>query len=106
MFWIPSVGNQSRGSLRLLHSTADRPYRGLQPGAETELLKQVLDVHLDRGLGDLEAARDELVGEALREPLQDLSLAIGQRGRVALLRGGLISSIDASRSSGSMSLRR
>ena len=66
MLGMSSAGHAFRGSLRLLHSTADRPYGGLQPGPEAELLQEVLDVHLDGGLGDLEAACDELVGETLR----------------------------------------
>ena len=47
-------------------------------------------MYLDRGLADVEAARDELVGAPERKRLQDLLFAIGQCGSVALFRRGLL----------------
>jgi len=68
-----------------------RPYRRLHPGAQPELLEQMLDVHLDGADGDIQLPRDELVAVAAGDEGQDLVLARRKAGlvrpaqRVALL---------------------
>src|SRR5512145_1743843 len=59
----------------------DRPHRGLDATAELELPKDVLDVDLDRALGDVERARDLLVAGAAGDEGEDLALARRERGQ-------------------------
>src|SRR3990172_11087824 len=86
--WSSALLRQ-RSGVRL-RSAPNGPDCGLEPGVEAELFQQILDVHLHGGVGDLEVARDQLVGESLSKPPQDLLFAIGQGGAVALLRRGFL----------------
>src|SRR5690349_16806552 len=58
--------------------------RGLRATLQTELGENVADVRLDGLLGDMERARDFLVGLPLRQQPQHLDLALGEH--VGILR--------------------
>jgi hypothetical protein len=45
-------------------------------------------VHFDRGFGNVEVARNQLVRQPMRETVQNFLLAFGERGAVALARAG------------------
>src|SRR5918993_2385626 len=65
----------------------ERLSRRLGPGADAQLLVDVGEVALDRGLGEMEAFGYLAVGEGAGRQKQDLRLPVGER---ALLGGVLV----------------
>src|ERR1035437_3569329 len=56
----------------------DREHCGLDARGEVELRQDMAHVQLDRVVADVERARDRLVRHALRQVIEDLTLAFGE----------------------------
>ncbi len=67
-----------RGFFYGLLGLLGHPHRRLHPRAQVELLEQVLDVDLDRALGDIQVTGDKLVAQALGKQLEDLPFALDE----------------------------
>src|SRR5262249_35263073 len=70
-----------RGTGELNHSRGDRRPRGL-PG-QAQLLVHIRQVSLDRTSAEVEAARNLLVAQSIRNELEDLKLSSTQRSGLA-----------------------
>src|SRR5579883_1799072 len=68
----------------IFEPVAEAPDGGLCPVLGVDLAQDRLDMRLHGRLGHVELARDELVGEAAREALQHLPLALGEIQHLAL----------------------
>ena len=66
-------------SPRVDESRADPPEHGLQAVARSRLLQQTGQVVLHGGGFDEEPVGDLRVGESLRQEVEDLELAVGER---------------------------
>src|SRR5579883_80170 len=82
----PVAQRRHRHRLRRLifEPVAEAPDGGLCPVLGVDLAQDRLDMRLHGRLGHVELARDELVGEAAREALQHLPLALGEIQHLAL----------------------
>ena len=76
----PAPAGQPRSAAPGSRALADGVGGGLHPVGEVQLLERVVDVVLDRALGDRQLVGDLLVGHAGGDELEDLGLAAGQDG--------------------------
>src|SRR5690242_18361657 len=63
---------------RLASASGGEPGRDLDARVEAELVEDVMHVVVDRALGEEQALRDLAVGDARREQLRDLALALAE----------------------------
>jgi hypothetical protein len=56
----------------------DHPYGGFDARAQAEFFQQMLDVHLDSAVGDIELPGDQFVTQALGDQFENFPLAAGE----------------------------